>query len=104
MEETPAQGHKSVSSWLPSYLLLALIWGFSFYLMMIGLQAFTPVGVAFSRIGFGAVTLIIVSLVMKTPLPPRWAWKYLFVLSLLFVSIPWMLFAYAETRVSSALA
>ena len=104
MEETPAQGHKSVSAWLPSYLLLALIWGFSFYLMMIGLQAFTPVGVAFSRIGFGAVTLIIVSLVMKTPLPPRWAWKYLFVLSLLFVSIPWMLFAYAETRVSSALA
>jgi drug/metabolite transporter (DMT)-like permease len=95
---------KSVRSWLPSYLLLALIWGFSFYLMMIGLEAFTPVGVAFSRIAFGAITLIIVSLVTKTPLPPRWAWKYLFVLSLLFVSIPWMLFAYAETRVSSALA
>ena len=95
---------KSVRSWLPSYLLLALIWGFSFYLMMIGLEAFTPVGVAFSRIAFGAITLIIVSLVTKTPLPPRWAWKYLFVLSLLFVSIPWILFAYAETRVSSALA
>jgi drug/metabolite transporter (DMT)-like permease len=89
---------------LPSYLLLALIWGFSFYLMMIGLQAFTPVGVAFSRIGFGAITLVILSLATKTPLPPRWAWKYLFVLSLLFVSIPWMLFAYGETRISSALA
>jgi drug/metabolite transporter (DMT)-like permease len=95
---------KSVRSWLPSYLLLALIWGFSFYLMMIGLQAFTPVGVAFSRIGFGAITLVILSLATKTPLPPRWAWKYLFVLSLLFVSIPWMLFAYGETRISSALA
>ena len=71
---------------------------------MIGLQAFTPVGVAFSRIGFGAITLVILSLATKTPLPPRWAWKYLFVLSLLFVSIPWMLFAYGETRISSALA
>lgn len=96
--------NKSVRSWLPSYLLLALIWGFSFYLMMLGLEAFTPVGVAFTRIAFGAVTLIILSLVTKTPQPPRWAWKYLFVMSLLFVSMPWMLIAYAETRVSSALA
>ncbi len=64
---------KSARTWLPSYLLLALIWGFSFYFMMVGLDAFTPVGVAFTRIGFGAVTLIILSLVTKTPLPPRWS-------------------------------
>ena len=104
MEESLAQGHKSVRSWLPSYLLVATIWGFSFYLMMIGLEAFTPVGVAFTRIALGAVTLVILSLVTKTPLPPRWAWKYLFIVSLLWVSVPWMLFAFAETRISSALA
>ncbi len=104
MEESLAQGHKSVRAWLPSYLLVATIWGFSFYLMMIGLEAFTPVGVAFTRIALGAVTLVILSLVTKTPLPPRWAWKYLFIVSLLWVSIPWMLFAFAETRISSALA
>lgn len=71
---------------------------------MVGLDAFTPVGVAFARISFGAVTLIILSLVTKTPLPPRWAWRYIFVASLLWVSIPWMLFGFGETRVSSALA
>jgi len=95
---------KSAKSWLPSYLLLALIWGFSFYFIMVGLEVFTPVGVAFSRIAFGAVTLIIVSVVTKTSLPPRWSWKYIFVSSLLWVSIPWMLFGFGETRVSSALA
>lgn len=95
---------KSARTWLPSYLVLALIWGLSFYFMMVGLQAFTPVGVAFTRIALGAVTLIIVSVVIKTPLPPRWAWKYIFVASLLFVSIPWMLFAFGQTRVSSAFA
>ena len=71
---------------------------------MVGLEVFTPVGVAFSRIAFGAVTLIILSLVTKTPLPPRWSWKYLFVASVLWVPIPWMLFGFGETRVSSALA
>ncbi len=95
---------KSIRSWLPSYLLVATIWGFSFYLMMIGLEVFTPVGVAFTRIALGAVTLIALSLITKTPLPPRWAWKYLFIVSLLWVSIPWMLYAFAETRISSALA
>ena len=68
---------KSARAWLPSYLVLALVWGFSFYFIMVGLEVFTPVGVAFSRIAFGAVTLIILSLVTKTPLPPRWSWKYL---------------------------
>lgn len=91
-------------SWLPSYLVLALIWGFSFYFIIVGLEAFTPVGVAFSRIAFGAVTLVIIALATRTALAPRWAWKYLFVTSLLWVSIPWMLFGFAETQVSSALA
>lgn len=91
-------------SWLPSYLVLALIWGFSFFFIIVGLEAFTPVGVAFSRIAFGAITLVIIALATRTALAPRWAWKYLFVTSLLWVSIPWMLFGFAETQVSSALA
>lgn len=95
---------KSAKNWLPSYLLLALIWGFSFYFIKIGLEMFTPIGVAFSRIALGAIALIVLALLTKTPPPPRWSWKYLFIASLLWVSIPWMLFGFAETRVSSALA
>lgn len=90
--------------WLPSYLLLALIWGFSFYFIKFGLEMFTPVGVAFARISFGSITLVILSMITNTPLPPRWSWKYILVASLLWVSIPWMLFGFGESRVSSALA
>ena len=90
--------------WLPFYLPLALIWGCSFLFIKVGLDSFSPVGVAFGRILIGAVTLIGMCVVMRTRLPPRWSWKYLFIASLLWVSIPWMLFSFAETQVSSALA
>lgn len=91
-------------AWLPSYLALALIWGFSFFFIKVGLESFTPVGVAVGRIAFGALALIIVTLITRPALPPRWSWGHLFIASLLWVSIPWTLFAFAETQVSSALA
>lgn len=95
---------RRAAAWLPSYLALALIWGFSFYFIKVGLESFTPIGVAFGRIAFGALTLVIIAVVTRTALPPRWSWGYLFIVSLLWVSIPWTLFAWAETQVSSALA
>lgn len=91
-------------TWLPAYLVLALIWGFSFYLIMIGLDSFSPVGVAFLRIVFGMVTMLIVSAITRTPLPPRWSWKYLFVAAILMNTVPWIMFGFGETRVTSALA
>lgn len=94
----------SPRGWLPSYLLLALIWGFSFFFIKVGLQDFTPIGVAAGRIVCGFLTLVVLALITRTPLPPRWAWKYLLIASLLWVSVPWLLFAYGETQVSSALA
>lgn len=94
----------SPRAWLPSYLLLALIWGFSFFFIKVGLESFTPIGIAAGRIGLGFATLVVLAVILRTPLPPRWAWKYLLVTSLLWVSIPWMLFGYGETQVSSALA
>ncbi len=93
-----------VATWLPSYLALALIWGFSFFFIKVGLESFTPLGVAVGRISFGAIALVIVTVITRAAMPPRWSWRYLFVASLLWVSIPWMLFAFAETQVSSALA
>ncbi|MSV74943.1 MAG: EamA family transporter, partial [Actinobacteria bacterium] len=65
---TQAQG---VSKWLPSYILLALIWGGSFAFMMIGLESLTPVGVSFGRILLGAITLLVLAAATRTSLPPR---------------------------------
>ena len=90
--------------WLPFYLVLALIWGCSFLFISVGLESFTPAGVAFSRIAFGAITLIVISIFTRTPILPRWSWKYVFVASMLWASIPWMLFGFGQQYVTSALA
>ena len=93
-----------VRSWLPAYLVLALIWGNSFVFIKIGLESLTPAGVVFSRLFLGMVTMLIISAVTRTPLPPRRYWGSLFVAALLMTSLGWFFFAYAEQYVSSALA
>ena len=98
------QQRGGVGRWLPFYLALALIWGCSFLFINVGLESFTPAGVAFTRIAFGAITLIIISLATRTPILPRWSWKYVFIASMLWASIPWMLFGFGQQYVTSALA
>jgi len=90
--------------WLPAYLVLSLMWGCSFFFIKVGLGSLTPAGVALSRLSLGLVTLIVICAVTRTPLPPRHTWGKVFIASLLMTSVPWTLFAFAETHVSSALA
>ena len=90
--------------WLPAYLALAVIWGFSFLFIKDALESFNPGEVAFGRILLGALVLGACLLALRIPLPPRWALWRLLVGSLLFVATPWTLFALAETQVSSSLA
>ena len=89
---------------MPFYLIPALIWGCSLLFIEVGLESFTGAGVVFTRIAFGAMALIIISLVTRTPILPRWSWKYVFVASMLWASIPWMLFSFGQQYVTSALA
>jgi drug/metabolite transporter (DMT)-like permease len=91
-------------TWLPSYLLLALIWGGSFYFIKLGLLSLTPAGVAVSRLALGLVTLLVVSAITRTSLAPRRTWLPIFIAAALMTSVPWLLFAYGEQHISSALA
>jgi drug/metabolite transporter (DMT)-like permease len=93
-----------VRSWLPAYLLLALIWGNSFVFIKVGLESLTPAGVVFSRLFLGMITMLAISAVTRTPLPPRRYWGPLFVAAILMTSGGWLLFAFSEQYVSSALA
>lgn len=96
---------RSSTSWLPAYLVLACIWGSSFLSMKIGLESLTSIGVALVRTSLGAGTLVLLSLVRREPVvPPRETWKHLLFLGFLLNTVPFALFAYGETHISSILA
>ena len=92
-------------SWLLSYLMLGITWGLSFLFIKQGLEFLTPIGVAFGRCSLGAVTLIIVAKARKVELPkdPK-IWGHLLVVAMLLNVVPGILFALAETKVTSILA
>lgn len=91
--------------WQLWFLALGAIWGCSFLFIKLGLQSFAPVQVAFGRVLIGALVLQLVARATGTRLPRGWTtWRHLAVVGLLFCSIPFTLFAYGETQVSSILA
>lgn len=91
--------------WLPIYLALGVVWGCSFIFIKLGLEFLTPFGVAFGRCALGAVTLLIWAKVKKIPLPKsKKLWAHLWVIAMLLNVVPGVLFALAETEVTSILA
>ena len=87
------------------YAVAGLIWGASFLFIELSLTFLTPVGVAFGRTAFGALAMAVAMLVFRTKLPTSWeAWKHLTIAGLMMSSIPFVLFSYAQTEVTSALA
>ncbi len=91
--------------WQGAFLLLAAIWGSSFLFIKIGLEALSPLQVALGRMAFGTVTLLVIVLIRGERLPrDRWLWGHLAITALLLNALPFSLFAYGETAVSSILA
>lgn len=77
----------------------------SFLFIKQGLEFLTPIGVAFGRCALGAITLIIIAKSRKVQLPhdPK-IWAHLLVVAMLLNVVPGVLFALAETKVTSILA
>ena len=95
----------SSKSWVPIYIALGIVWGCSFIFIKLGLEFLTPYGVAFGRCALGAITLLIALKIKGFTLPrDRSTWFHLWVVSLLLNVIPGILFAVAETEVTSILA
>lgn len=87
------------------FLLLAATWGSSFLLIKIGLEGLAAPQVALARIGGGAVALIGISVVSRTHLPRLgMVWGHAAVVAVLLCVVPFLLFAWAEQRISSGLA
>lgn len=91
--------------WISSYLALGIAWGCSFIFIKLGLEFLTPFGVAFGRCALGAATLLIVARLRGYELPkdPK-VRLHIWVVALLLNVIPGILFALAETEVTSILA
>ncbi|WP_372592733.1 DMT family transporter [Actinotalea sp.] len=92
-------------SWIPGFLLLAVIWGCSFAFIKVGLEALTAFQVASVRLGLGALTLLAISAMTGTRLPRgSRTWGHLLVVGALSCAIPFTLFAYGEQHLTSVLA
>jgi drug/metabolite transporter (DMT)-like permease len=91
--------------WVAMYTVAGLIWGGSFLYVEYALTALTPIGVAFWRTTFGALAMFIAIVIYRSKLPTSFdAWKKMAIAGAFMSSIPFTLFAYAQTYVSSALA
>jgi len=92
--------------WLPSFVALSVVWGSSFALIKIGVDAgVSPLWVALWRCLFGALTLLAICAVQRTRLSrDRSTWAHAAVVAALLNAAPFALFAYGEQHVSSVLA
>ncbi|GGM90210.1 DMT family transporter [Dactylosporangium sucinum] len=92
--------------WVPSFLVLSLIWGSSFLFIKVAVTAgVEPVWLAFWRCAFGAAALAVCCLVLRAPLSrDRVAWGHAFVVAALLNAVPFTLFAYGQTQVTTVLA
>ena len=92
-------------SWLGLYIALGIVWGCSFIFIKLGLEFLTPFGVAFGRCALGALALLVYLKIKGLSLVrDRKMIGHLWVVALLLNVIPGILFAWAETEVTSILA
>jgi drug/metabolite transporter (DMT)-like permease len=91
------------SRWLPGFVLLSAVWGASFALIKIAVDAgVPPPWVAFWRCLLGALALWTVVAATRAALPrTRQVWAHAAVAALLLNTVPFILLAYGETRVTS---
>ncbi|MER6998943.1 DMT family transporter [Streptomyces sp. NPDC000410] len=91
--------------WRVRFLVLSLIWGFSFLLIKVGTQAYAPFQVTFGRLFFGTAVLAVALAVKRDRLPRGLrTWGHLAVAGFLLNALPFSLFAYAELTIPSTLA
>lgn len=92
-------------SWVPGFIALGLVWGASFLFIELALESFTPLGIAFLRGGLGALSLLIMIMIMKQKLPRNARhWLHIAVVAMLLNTAPGFLFAVGQQYVSSSIA
>lgn len=92
-------------SWRAQFVALAAIWGSSFLCIKVLGEDWPATHVALGRVALGTLTLLAILAWRRASLPRgRAVWAHLTVVGLLMNVVPFSLFAYGETKVSSVLA
>ncbi len=97
-------GSGPFAAWPARMLVLGAIWGCSFLFIKVGDEDLAPLQVAFGRIVCGAAVLLVLLAVTRDRLPHWRAYGHLAVAAFLLNALPFTLFAYGETHVSTVLA
>jgi drug/metabolite transporter (DMT)-like permease len=84
--------------------LLAFVWGWSFLFIKIIVEDAPPTFLAWGRIAFGLAVLAVALRRRAEPPPARRYWGHLLVLGLAMSVLPFMLIAWGEEHITSALA
>jgi drug/metabolite transporter (DMT)-like permease len=91
--------------WKAQVVLLALIWGLNFLEIRVAVLAIPPVLVTLGRLVLGSATVLGVLVATGESLPRSIrVWAHIAVAAMLLNSVPYTLFAWGETQVSSVLA
>ena len=84
-------------------LSLAAIWGGSFLFMRIGAPVLGPAVLIEYRVGFAALFLALVALMLKKPLALRQNWQHYLILGWFNSALPFLLFAFAAQTLSASM-
>lgn len=86
-------------------ITLGLIWGWSFFFIKVALRGLTPTAIAAGRLALGAAAVLIYLAVTRTKVRfDRTMGRHLIVMAVITNVIPFSLLAWAQQRITSALA
>jgi drug/metabolite transporter (DMT)-like permease len=85
------------------FVSISLLWGSSFLLIAVGLEAFEPGLITLLRVGFGAAALWLMPRARAEGIE-RADWPRVITLSVLWVAIPFTLIPIAQQHINSAIA
>ncbi|MEU7045551.1 DMT family transporter [Streptomyces varsoviensis] len=105
-EDSPAAPRRGAAlDWRIRFAVLCLIWGLSFLFIKVGTEGYPPLNVSFGRMVFASAVVVTVLAVKRQRLPRAGrTWAHLLVAAFFLNALPFSLFAYAETSISSTLA
>tara|TARA_R110001583_G_scaffold7720_10_gene37992 strand:- start:16220 stop:17068 length:849 start_codon:yes stop_codon:yes gene_type:complete len=82
--------------------MLAAIWGGSFLFMRIAATPLGPIALIEGRVFFAAITLLLISFIIRKKLPINGNTKHFFILGLFNTALPFIFFAYAAQTLNAS--